>query len=172
MQKYAPYLSFLRDIGVGVLLWLFLITFVGEARSVPTPSMVPTIMMGDRLWTDKLTLHWRPIRRGDIVVFTPPPEVKTDSPYVKRVIGLPGEKVEVKKGAVYINGQPLDEPYIKEKPLYVWGPQTVPADSYLVLGDNRNNSNDSHYWGFLSRKAIISRGVFRFWPLNRFGAIK
>ncbi|HEY3364509.1 MAG TPA: signal peptidase I [Symbiobacteriaceae bacterium] len=172
MRKFAPYLSFLRDIAIGVLLWFLLTRTVGEARIVPTPSMVPTIMMGDRLWTDKLMLHFRPIARGDIVVFTPPPQVKSADPYIKRVIGLPGDIVQVKAGTVFVNSQPLTEPYVNEKPDYVYGPVTIPAGDYLVLGDNRNNSNDGHLWGFLSRDAIISRAVYRIWPVSRFGAIK
>jgi signal peptidase I len=83
------------------------------------------------------------------------------------VIGLPGETVEVKGGRVYVNDQALREQYIEEEPEYSYGPVTVPEDNYLVLGDNRNNSYDSHYWGFVPRDNIIGRAIVRFWPLDR-----
>jgi signal peptidase I len=87
------------------------------------------------------------------------------------VIGLPGETVEVKGGRVYVNNQPLREKYIKESPQYDYGPVIVPNDQYLVLGDNRNNSYDSHYWGFVPQDNIIGRAAVRFWPINRVGEI-
>lgn len=91
---------------------------------------------------------------------------------IHRVIGVPGDKVEVKGGKVYINNQPLEENYIEEAPDYQLGPVTVPANSYFVLGDNRNNSFDSHYWGFVPRENIIGKATKRFWPPERMGAIK
>ncbi len=88
------------------------------------------------------------------------------------MIGLPGETVEVRDGRVYVNNQPLQERYIEERPNYQFGPVTVPTNQYLVLGDNRNNSYDSHYWAFVPRNNIIGRAVVRFWPLNRLGEIE
>lgn len=169
-EKWRPYLSFLKDIALGVILWLLITTFVGEARQIPSASMEPTILIGDRIWTDKLFLRLGEIKRGDIVVFTPP--IPSDYPYIKRVIGLPGETVEVKNGQVFIDGLPLREPYIAEAPRYTWGPEKVPQGKYLVLGDNRNYSNDGHAWGFLEREKISARAVFRFWPFDRAGLLK
>lgn len=168
--KLSPVWGFVRDIALGVVIWLLITATIGEARVVPSVSMAPTIHVGDRLWTDKLTLHWRPIRRGDIVVFDTPFPATT--PYVKRVIGLSGETVEVKDGKVLINGRPIDEPYLAEKPAYHFGPITVPQGQVLVLGDNRNDSYDSHYWGCLDKSAITARVVFRFWPLEHFGPVR
>lgn len=168
-EKSRPYISFLKDIALGVLLWFLITRFVGEARQIPSGSMEPTILIGDRVWTDKLLLRLGEIKRGDIVVFTPP--IPSDYPYIKRVIGLPGETVEVRNGQVIVNGQPLQEPYIAEAPIYTWGPQTVPDGQYLVLGDNRNHSNDGHEWGFLDRGKISARAVFRFWPFDRAGSL-
>jgi signal peptidase I len=91
--------------------------------------------------------------------------------FIKRVIGLPGDQVEVKGGMVYVNGNGLQEQYIEEQPNYQYGPVTVPDNEYLVLGDNRNNSYDSHYWGFVPRENIIGQAVVRFWPLNRMGGL-
>ncbi|MFZ5817199.1 MAG: signal peptidase I [Bacillota bacterium] len=170
-EKWRPYLSLLKDIALGVALWLLITTFVGEARQIPSSSMEPTIQIGDRVWTDKLLLRFSPITRGDIVVFDPPPSEASDYPYIKRVIGLPGETVEVKGGKVLINGQPLTEPYIAEPPHYVVKLTQIPPGHYYVLGDNRNASNDSHRWGLLKREQISARAVFRFWPFSRFGKL-
>jgi len=169
-ERWRPWLGLLKDVLYGVLLWLLIITFVGQVREVPTGSMEPTILVGDRFWTDKLFLRFGTISRGDIVVFDPP--FPTSYPYIKRVIGLPGETVEVRDGKVFINGEPLDEPYIAEAPRYTYGPVEIPADQYFVLGDNRNLSNDSHEWGLLSRDRIIARAVYRIWPLSRIGPIQ
>lgn len=171
-EKWRPLLTLLKDILYGVLLWLLIITFVGQVREVPTGSMEPTILVGDRFWTDKLGLRFGSIRRGDIVVFDPPPPVQAQFPYIKRVIGLPGETVEVRDGKVFIDGEPLDEPYITEPPRYRYGPVTIPEGQYFVLGDNRNMSNDSHEWGLLERERIFARAVYRIWPLGRIGPMK
>jgi signal peptidase I len=136
--------------------------------------MLPTLEINDRLIVDKLSYHFQKLERGDIVVFSPTDTLKDQGfkdAFIKRVIGLPGETVEVKGGRVYVNGQPLREEYIADQPQYQWGPMTVPPDSYLVLGDNRNNSYDSHYWGFVPRDRIIGRAVVRFWPPNRVGEL-
>ncbi|HEY9668219.1 MAG TPA: signal peptidase I, partial [Coleofasciculaceae cyanobacterium] len=149
-------------------------TFVAEARYIPSGSMLPTLQINDRLIIDKLTYEFRDPQRGDIVVFSPTDELKRQNfkdAFIKRVIGLPGETVEVKDGQVLINGQSIRERYIEDKPNYQFGPVKVPPDQYLVLGDNRNNSYDSHYWGFVPRNNIIGRAVIRFWPLNRVGEI-
>lgn len=170
-EKWRSVLSLLKDVAYGVVLWLLITLFVGQARAIPSGSMEPTIQIGDRVWTDKLFLRFNPIERGDIVVFDPPPPVVSEYPYIKRVIGLPGETVEIREGQVLVNGEPLTEPYIAEAPRYQFGPVEIPEGQYLVLGDNRNWSNDSHEWGLLDRKRVFARAVFRFWPLNRMGSI-
>ena len=173
-QVENPWLEGLKTIGLSVILALGIRTFVAEARYIPSGSMLPTLQINDRLIVDKLSYHFHSLERGDIVVFSPTETLKDQGfkdAFIKRVIGLPGEKVEVKGGRVYINDQPLREDYIEEKPSYQWGPVTVAADSYLVLGDNRNNSYDSHYWGFVPRDRIIGRAVVRFWPPNRVGEL-
>lgn len=149
-------------------------SFVAEARYIPSGSMLPTLQINDRLIIDKLSYDFRDPQRGDIVVFSPTDALKQQNfkdAFIKRVIGLPGDKVEVKDGIVYVNDQPIQEKYIDDQPNYRFGPVTVPPNEYLVLGDNRNNSYDSHYWGFVPRKNIIGRAVVRFWPLNRVGEI-
>jgi signal peptidase I len=165
-----------KTIGLSLVLALGIRHFVAEARYIPSESMVPTLEVNDRLIIEKISYHFHPPQREDIIVFWPTDRLKQQNPelkdaFIKRVIGLPGDKVEVKNGTVFINDKPLREEYIAAKPDYQWGPQVVPPNSYLVLGDNRNNSYDSHFWGFVPQKNIIGRAVFRFWPPNRVGEI-
>lgn len=136
---------------------------------IPSPSMAPTLIPHDRIF-----VHPRPDympQRLDIVVFEPPPALKADAPtadyFIKRVIALPGETIQVANREVYINGQPLAEDYLKEAPDYVLPPFTVPPNHYFVLGDNRNDSVDSHFWGPLPRRLIVGRAYKIYWPLDR-----
>jgi signal peptidase I len=148
--------------------------FVAEARYIPSSSMEPTLEIDDRLIIEKISYLFRTPTRGDVVVFSPTEKLKEQNfkeAFIKRVIGLPGEKIEVKGGKVYVNGTPLREQYIEEAPNYQYGPVVVPEDQYLVLGDNRNNSYDSHYWGFVPRDNLIGRAMVRFWPVNRLGSL-
>jgi signal peptidase I len=157
-------LSLLLSIGIRDL--------VAETRFIPSEAMLPTLQPDDRIVVNKLTYRNQPPERGDIVVFAPTPNLKKLQPkltdaFIKRIIGLPGEKVEVKQGLVYINNKALAESYIAEKPDYSWGAETVPADSYFVLGDNRNNSYDSHFWGYVPRSNIIGKATKIFYPFDR-----
>ncbi|MEI2583979.1 signal peptidase I [Scytonema sp. PRP1] len=165
----------IKTISVSLIIALGIRSFVTEARYVPSGSMEPTIQPGDHLIIDKISYDFTSPQRGDIVVFNPTKTLQEDNfhdAFIKRVIGLPGDKVEVKNGQVYINGLPIKENYIEAKPDYNWGPVIVPANSYLVLGDNRNDSFDSHYWGFVPRNKIIGRAILFFWPLNRIREIQ
>ena len=153
-----------------ILSWV-LRTFVVEARVIPTGSMLNTIQLQDRVVVDKLFFKWSDVKRGDIVVFHPPERANSKDDFIKRVIGLPGEKIEVRNEKVFVDGQPLDESYILEKPRYQYGPQIIPKDSFFVMGDNRNNSADSHEWGMLPASNVTGRALFRYWPLNRFGLL-
>jgi signal peptidase I len=169
-----PWLEGLKTIGLSAVLAFGIRTFVAEARYIPSGSMLPTLQINDRLIVDKLGYHFKNPQRGDVVVFSPTDTLEKQNfhdAFIKRVIGLPGDKVEVKDGRVFINDKPLEEDYIADRPQYQYGPVTVPQDQYLVLGDNRNNSYDSHYWGFVPRNHIIGRAVVRFWPMNRLGEI-
>jgi signal peptidase I len=174
---------------VSVLFALFVTTFVAHPMSVPTPSMDPTIMVGDRLivdkftlrpektdWKDRLFLH-RDIRRKDIIVFKFPKDPTV--PYVKRLIGLPGDTLQIIKKQVHINGQPLDEPYKKHIDPNIYsdadgpyheaykrdnlGPIKIPEKCYFMMGDNRDNSEDSRFWGFVPENLILGRPLLVFW---------
>ena len=112
-------------------------------------SMFPTLQNGEYILVDRLSYRLHSPERGDIIIFHPP--VAPDEDYVKRVIGLPGDRVQVKSGTVYVNGEALREPYVRMPHTYSWGPGRVPAGDLFVLGDNRDVSYDSHWWGYLSR---------------------
>jgi signal peptidase I len=158
-----------KDLIIALMLALVLKAGVADARKVPTPSMVPTVMPGDRVFMERLIVKFTGLRRGDIVVFTPP--VPSEDDYLKRVIGLPGDTVQVKGGKVLVNGTALTETYIAEAPRYNYGPVEVPDGKILVLGDNRNYSYDSHAWGLLDESAVHGRAWIRYWPLNRVGLL-
>jgi signal peptidase I len=169
-----PWIEAIKTLGTAAILAFGIRTFVAEARYIPSESMVHTLEINDRLIIEKLSLHFQGPSRGDVVVFEPTDTLRdqkfTDA-FIKRVIGLPGEKIEVKAGKVYVNDRPIQENYIAEKPNYNYGPVVVPPNKYLVLGDNRNNSFDSHYWGFVPRENLIGKAIVRFWPPNRMGSL-
>lgn len=168
-----PWTHGLQTIGMALVLGLGIRIAAAQCYLIPSGSMEPTLEVNDRLFVDKISYRIINPRRGDIIVFTPPEQVmkreKSRDAFVKRVIGLPGEKFEVRDGRVYINNQSLLENYIAEQPEYNWGPEIVPLNSYVVLGDNRNRSFDSHSWGFVERDHIIGKAVVRFWPPERMG---
>jgi signal peptidase I len=158
-------------------------SFIAQATQVPTASMVPTIFVGDHFFLDKIAFpgnfpqvvrDWLPrrsVQRGDIIAFRPPPKAQMTTPFVKRVIGVPGDKVEVREKVVYLNGVKQEEPYKIHVnspisgtiPGDNFGPEIVPPDQFFVMGDNRDNSNDSRFWGFVDRASIIGKPLFVYW---------
>jgi len=179
--------EYFESIVIAVILALFVRTWVVQAFKIPTGSMENNLLIGDHLLVNKFifgptplaigraVLPVRPIGRGDIVVFKYPDEPDRD--FIKRVIGLPGETIELKNKKVHVNGTPLDEPYVhfltppsndyqevtsfdlRER----FGPVTVPAGHYFVMGDNRDNSQDSRYWGFLPRHYVKGKALLIYW---------
>lgn len=149
---------------------------VVEAFVVPSGSMRPTIREGDHLLGSKFHYRfWEP-RRGEVVVFRPPEAARhvgsADAPrFVKRVIAVAGDEVEIRDGVVLVNGVALDEPYVAEAPVYTFRAATVPAGHVFVLGDNRNESLDSHRWGFLPERDLIAHVFARYWPPQRIGGL-
>ena len=147
-------------------------TYVIEARKVPTGSMLPTIQLEDRVIVDKFFFkHLDDISPGDIVVFHPPASAHSTEDFIKRVVGLAGDKLEVRNHTTYVNDQPLYEPYVVDKSANDFGPIIIPEDNVFVMGDNRNNSADSREWGFLPTENITGRSLFRYWPMDQIGAL-
>jgi len=181
--------EYFESIVIAVILALFIRTFVVQAFKIPTGSMEENLLIGDHLLVNKFVLGptasgiertllpTGTIKRGEVIVFKYP--VEPDRDFIKRVIGLPGETVELKDKKVYINGQPLDEPYVhflqppsansefhEETGFDVrerYGPVTVPPNQYFVMGDNRDNSQDSRYWGFLPRENVKGKALLIYW---------
>ncbi|NEQ97789.1 MAG: signal peptidase I [Cyanothece sp. SIO2G6] len=169
--------SNIQTVAIALLLSIFIRLFVAEPRFIPSDSMVPTLAVGDRLVIEKVSYRFTQPKFGDIVVFRPPAILQEyfgfgdDQAFIKRVIGTPGDRIRIENGIVYVNDQPLDEPYIAAPPNYTLVPVQVPPNAYFVMGDNRNNSNDSHVWGFLPEQNMIGRAILRFWPLEREGLL-
>lgn len=153
------------------LSWLIR-TYILEARVIPTGSMLPTIQLEDRVIVDKFFFkHFDQLRSGDVIVFHPPASAHASDDFIKRLIGMPGDTIEIRNHTTYINGQPIYEPYILERTIKNVDPVIVPEGSVFVMGDNRNNSADSREWGFLPIENISGKTLFRYWPFDRFGAL-
>jgi signal peptidase I len=164
--------DWVKTIITAIVLALIVRTTIVGAYVVPTGSMKPTIGIGDRLLGCKFLYWFIEPEAGDIVVFEPPPEAHTEVPrFVKRVVAVEGDIIEVKQGSLYVNGQRIEEPYASS-PKYNFPPVKVPSNSLFVLGDNRNNSADGHVWGFLPKDNVEAKIVFRFWPLMRIGMLE
>jgi signal peptidase I len=187
--KKSTLREYFESIVIAVILALFIRTFVVQAFKIPTGSMEENLLIGDHLLVNKFifgpsasaveraVLPMASLKRGEVVVFKYPEEPDRD--FIKRVIGLPGETVELREKKVYINGTPLNEPYVhflapprggtefnevtsfdvRER----YGPVTVPPNQYFVMGDNRDNSQDSRYWGFLPRDLVKGKALVIYW---------
>lgn len=173
-KKWSSWQENLILIAISLCLAVIIRIFIAEPRYIPSDSMVPTLHTGDRLVVEKVSYRFHPPSQGDIIVFQPPAELQRrgypqDQAFIKRIIGIPGKILKVSNGQVYLDGQPLKEDYIAEPANQPFPPVQIPEDQYFVMGDNRNDSNDSRYWGFLPRQNIIGRAAFRFWPVDRIG---
>lgn len=164
-----------------VIVAVALRTFIAEAKYIPSGGMLPTLYIHDRVISNKFIYHSQSPVRGDIVIFSPTEALKKEGiegDGISRIIGIPGDRIEVKDGKVYLNNTVLSEKYLDEAPNYNWSTTVltpdgvVPKGQYLVFGDNRNNSYDSHYWGFVPRENIIGKATQRFWPINRIGSLR
>jgi len=161
---------------IALILAFLIRVFIAEPRYIPSESMFPTLTTGDRLVVEKVAYRFHPPSPGDIVVFEPPAKLRLlgyekSQAFIKRAIASAGETVAVTNGVVYVNEKPLTEEYIAAPPEYDLVPVTVPTGKLFVMGDNRNNSNDSHIWGFLPTENVIGHAVLRFWPLERIGKV-
>jgi signal peptidase I len=166
-------LSWIRDLAFSVLIAVILIVFIYQPVKVEGTSMMPTLINEERIFINKFNYHFGigSIERGDMVVFWYPNDISKS--YIKRVIGLPGDTVEIDRGQVIVNGRPLEESYVP--PDYrdhtSYAPRMLPPDDYFVLGDHRSSSNDSRNWGFVDRKFIYGKAVFVYWPLDKMGRL-
>ena len=170
--------EWVHSIVVAMILTLIIRTFVIQAFKIPSGSMRPTLLEGDKLFVNKYVYRFEAPKRGDIIVFKYPADPKKD--FIKRLVGLSGETVEIRDGKIYVNDQALDDPasfgkfyYYNHDPF--GGPDTkikVPDDSYYVLGDNSANSTDSRFWGFVPKKSVLGKAFLRWWPPRRIGEIK
>lgn len=147
---------------------LLLITFVVRSFYIPSESMVPTLLVNDYILVNKFVYRFCHPMRGDILVFHPPhihdPDKKD---FIKRCIAIEGDEIAVREGKVILNGQPIDEPYIAAPPMMDYGPKVVPPGHIFMMGDNRNNSDDSRNWGPLPLDNVVGKAFIIFWPLNR-----
>lgn len=160
-----------RDIIFAALTAVLIVVFVVQPVKVEGTSMEPRLFDQERIFVNKFVYRITDIHRDDIVVFWYPKDPSKS--FIKRIIGLPGEEVLIRDGTVYIDGEALDEPYVPARYFdpSSFGPVIVPPNSYFVLGDHRNSSNDSRSWGFVPYQSIFGKAVLRYWPIGKFGLI-
>jgi signal peptidase I len=160
-----------RDLLLGMCFAVIIIIFLYQPITVEGTSMLPVISDQERILINKMVYRFEPIRRGDVVVFWYPLDMTKS--FIKRVVGLPGETVEIRWGRVYVNGKQLVEPYVL--PQYLdnvsYRPVTVPPGQYFVMGDHRDSSNDSRMFGTIPAQYIFGKAVFAYWPMDHFGSI-
>ncbi|NLY11519.1 MAG: signal peptidase I [Firmicutes bacterium] len=157
---------------IAVLLALFIITFIAQSFRVEGNSMEPSLHDGQRLLVEKVSYRFNDPEPGDIIVFVYPSDPHRRRKFIKRVVGVAGDEIMIRNGALYVNGVQLDENYIHGPTYGPWnqmtyGPVTVPEDSFFVLGDNRRNSDDSRYpdVGFINKKDIVGKAILVYWPI-------
>jgi signal peptidase I len=157
-------------VAAAFVLALLIQQFVVKPFSIPSQSMEPTLTNGDRVLVARFSYRFGAPKRGDIIVFHPPTSPKEE--YIKRVVGLAGDRVAVHDGKLWINGEAQDEPYIKETPMVGTFPEvTVPEGAVFAMGDNRNNSGDSRFFGPVPLSSILGKAFFLYWPLARIGGL-
>jgi signal peptidase I len=164
--------EYIEAFGVAVVLALFIITFIAQSFLVQGASMEPSLHNGQRLLVDKIVYRIRPPQRGEIVVFRYPADPRRR--FIKRVMGLPGDQIEVRRHKLYINGVAVEESYINGPTYGDFGPFIVPENTVFVLGDNRNNSDDSRFSdvGAVPLELIVGRALFVYWPPSRISVIR
>jgi signal peptidase I len=170
-ERRSGFLQFLKDVLETLILAIVLfvsINLISARIRVDGASMEPTLVSGEYVIVNRISYRLGSPKRGDIIVFHFPRDPKEE--YIKRVIGLPGDEVEVKNNAVYVNGQHLDESYLKVTTNYI-GTWKVPESQLFVLGDNRNNSSDSHDWGTVPKDYVVGKAILVYWPPPAWGLI-
>lgn len=151
---------------IAVILAVLIRMFVIQPFYIPSSSMEPTLKPGDRIIVNKFIYRFKEIQRGDVMVFKYPLDPSRD--FIKRVIGLPGDTLEIRDSVLYINDNKIAEPYLPKGLRFgSYGPVKIPQDEYFMMGDNRNNSEDSRVWGFLPREKVVGKAFVVFWPIDR-----
>jgi signal peptidase I len=167
-------MHWLRDLVFSVVLAVIVILFLYQPVKVEGTSMMPTLDDQERIFINKFVyrFHFEKIDRGDTVVFWFPGDPSKS--YIKRVLGMPGDRVEVRDGSVIVNGEALEEDYVPQeyRDQSEMRPTTIGQDEYFVLGDHRSSSNDSRTWGMVPRRYIYGKAVFIYWPLEKMGLLK
>jgi signal peptidase I len=163
--------AWVRDVVISVVIAAIVIVFLYQPVKVEGTSMMPWLTDQERIFVNKFVYRFGEIHRGDIVVFWFP--LDPTKSYIKRVIGLPGDLVEVKQGTVYVNSQAIEEDYVPDqyRDRMDYRAVKIADDHYYVLGDHRNASNDSRTWGTVERRRIYGKAVFVYWPLEKFGVL-
>lgn len=169
-------LDALEPVVLAFAIFMMVYLFLFQPHKVDGRSMYPNFQDREFILTDKITYRKGDPQRGDVIVFHAPPPY--DSDFIKRVIGLPGETIELRDGYTYINGEKLDEPYLPsnymtDEKAFLRNniPYKIPDGYYMVFGDNRGFSSDSREWGPISKKAIVGKAMFVYWPLDRMGSV-
>lgn len=164
--------AWLKDILLSLLIATAVVVFLYQPVKVEGTSMLPQLVDEQRIFVNKFVYRFDNIERGDVVVFKLPEDPMRS--YIKRVVGLPGETVEVRRGRVYVDGLGINEEHVPPSYRdYTSHPSvTVPPDEYYVLGDHRNTSKDSRAWGTVAREQITGKAVFAYWPIERFGTVR
>jgi signal peptidase I len=167
-------ISWARDLFVSVLIAVVIILFLYQPVKVEGTSMMPALVDQERIFINKFVYRFgiSEISRGDTVVFWYPGDPSKS--YIKRIVGMPGDHVQVVEGSVFVNGKALNEPYVPPdyRDTVSTALSTVPANEYFVLGDHRSSSNDSRSWGTVPRRYIYGKAVFVYWPLDRVGVVR
>lgn len=167
-------MRWLRDLALSVFIALIVILFLYQPVRVEGTSMMPSLVDQERIFINKFSyrLGITDVNRGDTVVFWYPGD--TSKSYIKRIIGVPGDRVEISRGRVFVNDQELTEPYVPDeyRDSVSVEPMKVPDSEYFVLGDHRSSSNDSRTWGTVPRRFIYGKAVFSYWPLDRLGTVR
>ena len=174
-QAFKPVLemrSWFRDIFFAFAIAIFIVVFVVQPVKVEGTSMQPRLVDQERIFVNRFIYRFQNIRRGDVVVFWYPKD--RSKSFIKRVLGIPGDEVEIRNGIVYVNGARISEPYLKRefRDYKSFGKAMVPAGQYFVLGDHRNSSNDSRSWGFVAQNLIYGKAVFSYWPFSLAGIVE
>jgi signal peptidase I len=161
-----------RDLLVALAISAFIIIFLYQPVKVEGVSMMPGLEDQERIFVNKFVYRWEPIERGDIIVFRYPPD--TSKSYIKRVIGVAGDRVRIENGQVYVNGEALDEQYVPEDyaDARSYSEIVVPPKSFFVLGDHRTMSSDSREFGPVNERYIYGKAVFGYWPMDKLGRLR